>query len=414
MLGKAGNFKQYPRYSADVVRAALADTPVVMVTGPRQCGKTTLVREFADSHQYITLDDDTVFTAARMDPGGFVRRLDRAIVDEVQRVPALLRAIKKAVDTDRRPGRFLLTGSANVLTLPQVSESLAGRMQVVDLLPLAQAEIHGARPAFLEKALAGKLGKPGKAMVGAKLVEAVLTGGYPEMHRRESALRRRAWARSYVHAMMQRDVRDISTLEKLGQMPRLVQALAHHAGQLTNFSQLGGQIGLDDKTVRKYISVLEQLFLVVLLEPWFRNPLKRLVKTPKLHFLDSGLLAAVLGETAEGIAKDRSGFGAILETFVFTEIAKQKTWLSESCELYHYRDKDQDEVDIIVESERRSVVGIEVKASATVTANDFRGLRKLAAACGKDFKLGVVLYDAEEAVPFGQRMFAAPVSCLWQ
>ena len=314
---------------------------------------------------------------------------------------------------DRRPGRFLLTGSANVLTLPMVSESLAGRMQVVDLLPLAQAEIWGTKPSFLENALAGKLVKPGRPVVGTALVDAVLAGGYPEVFQRDSATRRRAWARNYMNAMMLRDVRDISTLEKLGQMPRLVQALALHAGQLTNFTQLGGLINMDDKTTRKYVATLEQLFLVTLLEPWFRNPLNRLVKTPKLHYLDSGLLAAMLGTNAERIARDRSCFGPLLETFVFAEISKQKTWLDEGCDLFHYRDKDKDEVDIVVESNDRAVVGVEVKASATVTQQDFRGLRKLAAGCGKDFRLGVVFYDAEDVVPFGQNLYAAPVCCLW-
>jgi uncharacterized protein len=406
-------FQQYPRFSTDVVRIALADTPVVMITGPRQCGKTTLVQAFADTHPYITLDDPTMFAAARKDPGGFIRGLDRAIIDEVQRVPALLRAIKKSVDLDRRPGRFLLTSSANVLTLPMVSESLAGRMQVVSLFPLSQAEVHGVRPSFLEKAVAGKMVKPGPTIVGTDLVDTVLAGGYPAVFRRATAARRRAWAKNYVDAMMLRDVRDISTLEKLGQMPRLVQALAIHAGQLTNFTQLGGLIGMDDKTTRKYIATLEQLFLVTLLDPWFRNPLNRLVKTPKLHYFDSGLLAAVLGTNAERVAEDRSCFGPLLETFVFAEISKQKTWLDEDCELYHYRDKEKDEVDIVVETDNQAVVGIEVKASATVTQQDFRGLRKLAAGSGKDFRLGVVFYDAEDVVPFGNNMYAAPVSCLW-
>jgi len=195
--------------------------------------------------------------------------------------------------------------------------------------------------------------------------------------------------------------------------PKGAAVLAHHSGQLTNFTQIGGQIGLDDKTTRKYVAVLEQLFLVRRLEPWFRNRLKRLVKTPKLHFLDSGLLAAILGATEERIGKDRSVFGPLLGTFAFAEVMKQVDWLAETCRLYHYRDKDQDEVDIIVEGEGGDVVGIEVKAAATVTAGDFKGLRKLSAACGKDFKLGVVLYDAEQTVPFGERMFAVPISCLW-
>ncbi len=383
-----------------------------MVTGPRQCGKTTLVRGFT-SHRYITLDDDTVLEAARGDPSGFVRELDQAIVDEVQRAPDLLRAIKKTIDVDRRPGRFLLTGSANVLTLPQVSDSLAGRMQVVNLLPLSRAEIGEKKPTFLQKAMAGRVAKTSEYLIGDDLVDAVFTGGYPEMIQRRDRQRRRAWARGYVNAIVQRDVRDIAELEKMDQMPRLLKVLAHHSGQLTNFTQIGGQIGLDDKTTRKYIAVLEQLFLVRRLEPWFRNRLKRLVKTPKLHFLDSGLLAAIVGTTEERIGKDRSVFGPLLETFAFAEVMKQMDWLVETCRLYHYRDKDQDEVDIIVEGEGGDVVGIEVKATATVTAGDFKGLRKLSAASGKDFKLGVVLYDAEQTVPFGERMFAVPISCLW-
>jgi predicted AAA+ superfamily ATPase len=240
-----------------------------------------------------------------------------------------------------------------------------------------------------------------------------LTGGYPEMLRREQPRRRQAWARDYIRAIVQRDVRDIAEIEKLDRMPRLLQVLAQHSGQLVNFSQVGGQIGFDDKTTRKYIAVLEQLFLVCRLEPWFRNPLNRMVKTPKLHFLDSGLLAALVGASAERVKKDRGLLGGLLETFVFSEVLKQTSWLESTCALYHYRDKDKNEVDIVVEDRAGALVGIEVKASATVNSGDFKGLRKLAAACGDDFKLGVVLYDGEKSVPFGDRLYAAPLSCLW-
>ena len=289
-----------------------------MVTGPRQCGKTTLVRDLlAGNREFITMDDDTVLAAARSDPTGLVRALDRTTIDEVQRVPDLLRAIKKSVDEDRRAGRFLLTGSANILTLPQVSESLAGRMEIVSLLPLSRAEIRDKKPHFLKAAFDGKLRKPAGLMIGEDLVQAVLIGGYPEMLRRGDPKRRQAWARDYIRAIVQRDVREVADVEKLDQMPRLLQVLAHHSGRLTNFTQMGGQVGFDDKTTRKYVAILEQLFLVRRVEPWFRNQLKRLVKTPKLHFLDSGLLGALLGATAERIAKDRSIFGPLLETFVF-------------------------------------------------------------------------------------------------
>jgi predicted AAA+ superfamily ATPase len=236
---------------------------------------------------------------------------------------------------------------------------------------------------------------------------------YPEMLRREDSRRRQAWARDYVKAIVQRDVRDIAEVEKLDQLPRLLQLLAHQSGQLTNFTQIGGQIGMDDKTTRKYIGILEQLFLVQRVSPWFHNELKRLIKTPKSHFVDSGLLATLLALSPGQIAKDRSTFGALLETFVFAEGMKQTIWYYEAYTLHHYRDKDQDEVDLVVENEYRALVGVEVKASATVHASDFKGMRKLLDISGDDLKLGIVMYDGTKVVPFGDRLFAAPISCLW-
>jgi hypothetical protein len=405
----------YPRFAAASAAIALRDTPVVMVIGPRQCGKTTLARDLVKGKRdYITLDDDTVLASARTDPTGLLRGLGKATIDEVQRAPDLLRAIKRLVDEDRKPGRFLLTGSANLLTLPQVSESLAGRMEIVNLFPLAQAEIRGREPELLKKAFRGEIPRSGDIVLGDELVKIVLTGGYPEMLKRKRPERRRTWARDYVRAIVERDVRDIAEIEKLDRMPRLLQVLAHRSAQLTNFTEMGGQIGFDEKTTAKYTSILEQLFLVRRVAPWFRNKLSRLVKTPKLHFLDSGLLAALLGVTAERIAKDRAVFGKLLETFVFAELLKLSSWRKRGCAIYHYRDKDQDEVDFVLEDSSGAVVGIEVKASATVTGADFKGLRKLAAACGAEFRMGAVFYDGDRTVPFGDHLFAAPISCLWQ
>lgn len=404
-----------PRHAAEQVATALADTPVVLVNGPRQCGKTTLVRGFAaDGRRYISLDDETALTAARDDPAGFLRPLDRAILDEVQRAPELLRGIKLSVDQDRRPGRFLLTGSADLLTLPTVSDSLAGRMEVVTLLPLSQAELQRTASRFIDRAFAGKTPEVLEVATGVRLVQRVLRGGYPEMLRRADPARRRNWARDYVAAIVQRDVRDISSIERLDVLPRLLRILAQHSGQLTNFTQLGGQIGLDEKTVRKYLGVVEQLFLVRRLEPWHSNRLSRLIKTPKLHFLDSGLLAALLGVTPDRVAVDRAVLGVLLETFVFTEVLKMATISERQVALYHYRDKDKNEVDVVIEDESGGVVGLEVKASATVRPADFAGLRKLAAAASKNFRLGVVLHDGDAVIGFGDHLYAAPLSCLWQ
>ncbi|HWE83809.1 MAG TPA: ATP-binding protein [Terracidiphilus sp.] len=404
----------YPRFAASLIRTALGDTPVVMIAGPRQCGKTTLARNLVPGRrEFLTMDDDTVLASARHDPAGLLRGLGSVTIDEVQRAPDLLRAIKKQVDDDREPGRFLLTGSANLLALPQVSESLAGRMEIVNLLPLAQAEIRGRAPTFLKSAFQGRISSPGEIVLGRHLEQIVLTGGYPEMLHRKRPDRRRAWARDYVRAIMQRDVRDIADIEKLDRMPRLLQILARRSAQLTNFSEMGGQIGFDDKTTAKYIAILEQLFLVRRVEPWFRNELSRLVKTPKIHFIDSGLLSVVLGVTAERIAKDRVVFGKLLETFVFSELLKLASWMDCDCALYHYRDKDQAEVDFVVEDDAGSIVGVEVKAAASVSVEDFKGMKRLAAASREDFKLGVVLYDGDRVVSFGAHLFAAPFSCLW-
>jgi predicted AAA+ superfamily ATPase len=392
----------------------MADTPVVLVNGPRQCGKTTLVRTLTGPDRtYLTLDDDTTLNSVRADPTGLIRDIDEATIDEVQRAPDLLRAIKRSVDEDRRPGRFLLTGSANILTIPTVAESLAGRMEIVTLLPLAQAEIRGSESTFLNRAFTGQVATPQVKALGKDLVELVLVGGYPEMLGRNDPRRRSAWARDYIRAIVERDVRDITEIDKLEQMPQLLRALAQHAGQLTNFSQLAGQIHIDDKTARRYVGVLEQLFLVRRVEPWFRNRLKRLVKTSKLHFLDSGLLAVLVGATSDRIAGDRSLFGSLLETFAVSEILKLATWSDTVSTLHHYRDKDQVEVDIILEDDAGAIVAIEVKAAATVSAADFKGLRKIAEIAGDSFQVGMVLYDGDKVLPFGDRLFAAPLSCLW-
>lgn len=404
----------YPRGVASRVRIAMGDTPVVLVNGPRQCGKTTLVRSmFGSERAYFTLDDETTLASAKTDPIGFIRQIDTAILDEVQRAPELLRAIKSTVDNDRRPGRFLLTGSANILALPTVSDSLAGRMEVVTLLPLAQAEIQRGKSNFLDRAFAGETSAPKHILIGNDLVRQALTGGYPDMVARSAPGRRSTWAREYIRAIVERDVREIADVERLDQMPQLLRALAHHSGQLLNFTQLAGQVGLDAKTAQRYIGLFENLFLVRRIEPWFRNPLKRLVKTPKLVFLDSGLLGALTGLTANRIVNDRSLFGALLETFVTNEALRLATWSDIHLNFYHYRDKDQNEVDIILENEVGEIVGLEVKAAATVTPQDFKGLRKVATATDKAFRAGFVLYDGDKILPFGEKMAALPLSCLW-
>ena len=406
----------YPRFVVRRIREALADTRVVLICGPRQSGKTTLARRIADDViPFVTLDDATALDAASSDPIGFVRGLDRAVIDEVQRAPGLILAIKTSVDADPRPGRFLLTGSADLMTLPRVADSLAGRMGIVRLLPLAQAELRGgtARLSFIDMAFAGEVRAPAVPMIGDELVETVLAGGYPEALTRSGWRRRRDWHLDYIEAIMQRDVRDIARIGQLATMPRLLRVLAEYSGQLVNYSGFGAPLGMNHVTTRKYAGIFENLFLVSTLPPWYTNTLKRLTRSPKLHFLDSGLLATLRGITPDRLRRDRTPLGPLLETFVLGELLKLAGWADDRYSFSHFRDKERNEVDIVIEDGMGRIVGVEVKASATVTSGDFSGLRRLAGAVKERFVLGLVLYDSERPVQFGERMAAMPVSTLW-
>jgi len=398
-----------------LVEAALADTRAVLIVGPRQAGKTTLARQFSGGDRpYITLDDAGALSAARADPVGFVRGIDRAVIDEVQRVPELMLAIKESVDRDDAPGRFLLTGSANIATVPAIADSLAGRMATISLLPFAQSEIRSTPGRLLDRLFAGDdLTVAGNVVLGEELIALVLRGGYPEALRRSTGARRSAWLEDYVMQILARDVRDIANIDQLDRLPRLLAVLAEHAGQLVNHSSFGAALGLSSVTAQKYVAILERLFLIRTLAPWSNNRLSRLIKTPKLHFLDSGLLATLREDEDETLNRDRTRFGALLETFVVSELLKLASWSERRVSFSHYRTKDQNEVDVVIEDRRGRIVGIEVKASATVRPEDFRGLRQLQDATGDRFVRGLVLHDHDRVTPFGEKLVAAPLSVLW-
>lgn len=404
-----------PRRIEPRIAEALLDTPVVLLAGPRQAGKTTLVRHIAAQQglRYLTLDDGLTLLSAREDPVGMVRSLDRAVIDEIQRAPQLLLAIKKSVDEDRRPGRFLLTGSANLMALPTVADSLAGRMETLSLLPLSQSEMALRQANWIDQAFAGRILQASTPAVGEALVERVLRGGYPEAVARPAGRRRTTWARQYIDALIERDVRDIAHIDKLDQLPRFLRALAHTAGQMCNYTQLGAQVGLDGKTALRYCGVFEQMYLLQRIDVWARNRLSRVVKTAKLQFLDAGLLASLLDLTAQEVAQDRTRFGNVLETFVFGELLKHSTTAQDDYRLMYYRDADKFEVDVVIENAAGQLVGVEVKAAATVKASDLRGLKKWAALAGPQFRIGVVLYDGTETLPLGDGLWAAPLSSLW-
>ena len=406
---------KYPRAIQSKLDEAFADTPAVLVSGPRQAGKTTLVRQIAQDQglRYLTLDDPMVQLAARQDPVAWIRELDRAVIDEVQRAPDLLLAIKKSIDEDRRAGRFLLTGSANLMTLPTVADSLAGRMETLTLLPLSQSEIAGSHGNWIDQAFQGALLSTEQPVMGAQLVRTVLRGGYPEAIARDSDRRRNAWAQQYIDALIQRDVRDIATIDKLDELPRLLNAIAQTAGSVSNYSGLGAAVNLDSKTTSKYVGIFEQMYLLNRVDAWARNRLKRLVKSPKMQFVDSGLLATLIELGADEVSRDRTRFGNVLETFVYGELVKHAAVSDRRYRIMHYRDADQNEVDFVLEDVAGRMVAIEVKASATLTAKDLKGLKKLSQLAGDDFVMGVVLHDGSEIVPLGDKLWAAPVSSLW-
>jgi predicted AAA+ superfamily ATPase len=403
----------YPRHLDGLLRESLQDTPAVLVNGPRQCGKTTLVRQFEGEMAYFSLDDPALLAAVRADPLGFVKRLDRAIIDEVQRAPQLLMALKLVIDQDRRPGRFLLTGSANLMALPQIADSLAGRVEILTLLPLSHSELARRPNTFLSQARAQTWTlMPPSALAPVDMTQQVLAGGYPEMQQRTTPARRQAWARAYMTTLIERDIQDIAQIDQTSQVPQLLSIAAELSGQLMNLSQIGGQINLNAKTVDKYLGILEKLFLVRHLPAWSRNELSRLIKTPKIHFLDAGLQSTLTRLTPELVVTQRTRFGATLETWVFGELLKLLSITPETWFLSHYRDKDQVEVDFVLESPLREIIGIEVKAAASVQLSDFKGLRRLREIVGPQFVTGIVLYDGTQALPFGDGLWAVPLNQL--
>jgi uncharacterized protein len=404
------------RRAFERITEALADTRVVVVNGARQVGKSTLA-EIALRRQPNSvarfLDDTATRIAAETDPTAFVRHDGLLLIDEVQRVPDLWLAIKREVDSDPRPGRFLLTGSARLLALRSLPDALVGRSETIELWPLSQGEIDNEPDGFVDAAFSGRTSASSHESELRKhdYLNRVARGGYPEAVRRASPARRRSFFESYVSDLIVRDVQQVAAISQISELRRLLALLAGQVGGLLTPDRLAGQLAVTAKTVGHYLSILETIFVIRPVPGWTYGGTSRAVAKPKLVFVDSGLATHVAGTLA---ATQSNAIGGLLESFVISELARQLTWSQVSAQLFHYRDRDQNEVDVLLETYDGRVVGVEVKASETVRADDFRVLKLLQRRLGERFVGGFVLYCGENALNFGAGLQALPISALWR
>lgn len=407
-----------PRHIRPQLVEALGEARVVCLLGARQSGKSTLVRAIAaDEHpaRYLTLDDPATLELAREDPTGFVAGTDQLAIDEIQRAPDLLLAIKRVVDTDPAPGRFLITGSANIVTHPRVADALPGRVDYLTLWPFSQAELAESRSGFLEDAFSGALRQIKDPPVGrAGYAERVVNGGFPEAARASAARRHRFFA-GYVDSILGREIDDLGSTRDVESTTRLLRLTAARSAAITNLSSLGRELGVDHKTVANRLRSLEQLFMIVRLPAWHANLGHRVIRSAKLHLSDTGMLCSLIGADAKRLEDDGAVAGSVFETFAVTEVIRLATVseLSTRLFLHHYRDQRGNEVDLVLELASGEVVGIEVKASATPSLRDVAGLKLLRDRLGDRFRQGILLHLGRDSFQFGERIAAIPLATLW-
>jgi len=407
----------YKRNLLPILNEAISDSPVVYIRGARQAGKTTLVRDLLDHDRftYFTMDSAAVLSAASSDPTGFVNGLKPpVIIDEVQRIPNLLLSIKEDVDRRRTAGRYLLTGSANVLAIPRVADSLAGRMEILTLWPLSQGEIAGVRESFIEKICGGKIEQRSYQQINMQeLADKIVAGGFPEPIGRSAQARRAAWFDSYITTIVERDIRSISMIHEATTIPKLLWFLASRTAMIRDQAQIARSLGVPNTSLIRYLSMLEAVFFTYHLPAWTNNLGKCLVKAPKLYFTDTGVACHLLGLNAARLAVDPGFAGNLFENFVVSEICKQATWSNAKVRCFHFRSHQGHEVDLVLEDASGKIYGIEIKLAAAVTAKHFSGLRVLKAIAGRNFVSGAVIYTGSQVVPFGHDLYAMPVPALW-
>jgi hypothetical protein len=405
----------YQRFLKDNIIKASKDTPVITVCGARQSGKSTLLTHMGEDIPnliYKTFDEVTTRSIAQQNPQAFLEGLARPLVlDEVQHVPALFQAIKYFVDKDRKPGEFYLTGSANILTLPKISESLAGRMELQTLWPLSHGEIISKKEDFIDRLFSPSFSLENRTLDDS-IENILLKGGYPEVIKRDSE-RRHQWFQSYLDTILQRDIAALSKIEGVTFLPDLLTLLAERVGGLNNMSDLSRGLGLPHTTLVRYLSLLKAIFLTVEVQPWFTNVSQRVVKSNKIFFNDSGLLGFLLGATDESLKTDRKMFGKLLENFVFMELMKQIGWNRNHVKIYYFRTRLNQEVDFVLENFDGRIVGVEVKSSTSYSENDSKGLKILKEYAGKHFYRGTILYTGIDSLQFEKDMYLLPISSLW-
>ena len=413
-----------PRAIEQYLQECLADTPVIVITGPRQSGKTTLARHLVDAGlpasegtgSYLTLDDENILSIARNDPIGLLRSQPRpVIVDEIQRAPELIRTIKLLVDEDRQPGSFILTGSANLMTLPTLADSLAGRAEFITLLPFSLLEqnqqslsVPNMAPRLFQPQFWADIPQQQEAF---DLLQTIEQGGYPEALNR-TARRRTRWYQTYIKAIIQRDIQEVFQLQKLEQLEQLLKHLACLSSETLNYASLGKKLKMDSKSVQKYLCALENMYLVQRIPAWHPNELKRAVKQAKIHFVDTGLLCALRGVNRASMEADRNLTGALMETWVCSELLKAMSASGEDFRLFHYRDKDKKEIDFILADTVNRATGIEVKAGMTVKQSMFATLEKLITA--GSIQQGIIIYNGDRVLPFSDQLAAIPAGILFQ
>ena len=407
-----------PRHAQAAVASALSDTRVVVINGARQTGKSTLARiVMADfpGAELRFLDETPVRAAAHADPAFFVRHNGLLIIDEVQRVPELFLAIKHEVDTDPRPGKFLLTGSARLTGLRDIPDLLPGRSETIELSPLSQGEIDHHPDGFVAAAFrhGAALRVPGSGLRRDQYLERALRGGYPEAVRRTDSGRRARFFESYITDVINRDVRQFTDIERPGDMRRLVNLVAASTASLAVPASMASRLQVPASTVKRYLDLLDLLFITRRIAAWSSNMVTRAVATPKLFLNDSGLAGHLTGMSLRRARHPTAPVGPLVETFVLGELSRQIALADQPVRLYHYRDRDGYEVDAVLEAPSGEVIACEVKAAETVRSDDFRGIQRLARRLGDQLVAGIVLYAGGQPLPFGERLRAWPISTLW-